>query len=167
MANGHDHPEEFLETPEMPYHDPGLLPVPAVVHLTEADRIKAVIRVNESLVENRGPLMALVIWKNVESLAKLAVTMLTEPALGEVEGRETMVMGAKVAVKRSRAYEYGNDSVLTQLEEEKKLLEEDIKTRKRFLEALRGPMIDANTGEEVLPAIQTKDGQTIAVTLPK
>ena len=132
----------------------------------ENERYELAKALTDQMLEVVSAPEAYVMLKHAEHVVKLSIEELKELTVMRIEGKGEMVLGADLKLKRAVEWEY-DDPELEQLEAQKKEIAEKIKVRQKFLQGLKSEVADTTTGEIAKPAKLVKDGQTIAVTLPK
>lgn len=115
------------------------------------------------LLERYSAVEGYVILAQMEKIVEQAKEALKERAIAKVSGKEELIMGAKVSLRRSVAWEYDSPT-LARLDVEKTSIAEKIKAHKNALES--GATVVSDEGQ-IETAKKTKDGITIAVSLPK
>ena len=116
------------------------------------------------LLEKYSKLEGYVILHQMEKIVELAKERLKEGAITKITGKSENVMGAEVTLRRTTSYEY-EAPTLARMDAQKKEIDGRMKAIKKVLEAT-GTYADTETGE-MNTATKTKEGVTIAVTLPK
>lgn len=116
------------------------------------------------LLESNTATEAFVLLAQMEKLITAVKETLKEKAIAKLNGKEEVVLGATVALRRSVSWDY-NSPTLARLDIEIKERQEKMKAHKRALES-GATIVDPVSGE-IETATKTKDGVTIAVTLPK
>lgn len=140
------------------------LPV-AALGRKEREDYAAVLKA--SLLDTHTVLEAAVSLRNARDIIEIVEGEIKEDVLSSIpEKGGVEVLGAKIEVGSRRSWEY-EDATLAELEAEKKVLDEKIKARQKFLQVLGKPMADAATGEIVQPARLLSEGRTPRVTLAK
>jgi hypothetical protein len=118
----------------------------------------------EALLDEQSAVEAYVRIRNVADILDTALGLIKERALTSMQGTNVDVLGAKVQLKAlPRKYEY-QDSIIDELEAQKKAIDEKLKARKKFLENLTQEVADTATGEIIRPAKCISSGSTIQVT---
>lgn len=139
----------------------------ATVAPTGAERFQMAVRLTSFLRESHTDIESFVILRNIKDIAEAASEALKEGALSEMEGKEMAVLGARVTVRGLREFDYSEDSELGEMEKKAAVLKKEIADRKSFLRNLKMEVADTATGVIIRPATCTKDGSTLAVTLPE
>ena len=118
----------------------------------------------DALLEEQSAIEAYVRIRNVSDILDQALGRIKDRAINSMHGTSEDVCGAKVQVKSlPRRYEY-QDSVVDDLESQKKAIEEKLKARKKFLESLPADVADTGTGEIIHPAKFVSGGSTLQIT---
>ena len=118
----------------------------------------------DALLEEQSAIEAYVRIRNVADILDQALGRIKERAIVSMQGTSADVLGAKVQLKAlPKRYEY-QDTVIDDLESQKKAIEEKLKARKRFLENLPAEVADTGTGEIIRPARFIAGGSTLQVT---
>jgi hypothetical protein len=118
----------------------------------------------EALLVEQSAIEAYVRIRNVADILDTALGIIKERAIASMQGTNVDILGAKVQLKAlPKKYEY-QDSVIDELEAQKKAIDEKLKARKKFLENLTQEVADTTTGEIIRPAKCISAGSTIQVT---
>ena len=118
----------------------------------------------DALLEEQSAIEAYVRIRNVTDILDQALGHIKERAIVSMQGTSADVLGAKVQLKSlPKRYEY-QDTIIDDLESQKKAIEEKLKARRRFLENLPAEVADTVTGEIILPARFIAGGSTLQVT---
>jgi len=118
----------------------------------------------DALLEEQSAIEAYVRIRNVADILDQALGRIKERAIVSMQGTSTDILGAKVQLKAlPKRFEY-QDSVIDDLESQKKAIEEKLKSRKKFLENLPAEVADTTTGEIIQPAKFIGGGSTLQVT---
>lgn len=167
MAIARDNPEIFDES----YRDPEIKPPEPfglIIPLNVPRDIEAVNwaqQRKEWLAEQYTPQQIHVLVKSaIRSLEHLLEANI-EDVIQKMQGKEELVLGAKLTLRRSAEYDYGEDQYITSRDQEIKAKREEIKAWKNLRE--KSVTVNPETGEEMPKAKLVKDGLTPSVTLPK
>jgi len=118
----------------------------------------------DALLEEHSAIEAYVRIRNVADILDQALGRIKERAIVTMQGTSADICGVKVLLKSlPKKYEY-QDTVVDDLESQKKAIEEKLKARKRFLENLPAEVADTSAGEIIHPARFVSGGSTIQVT---
>ncbi|MCX6132235.1 MAG: hypothetical protein NTU47_00365 [Ignavibacteriales bacterium] len=118
----------------------------------------------DALLEEQSAIEAYVRIRNVSDILDQALGRIKDRAINSMHGTSEDICGAKVQVKSlPKRYEY-QDSVVDDLEFQKKAIEEKLKARKKFLENLPADVADTGTGEIIHPAKFVSGGSTLQIT---
>lgn len=118
----------------------------------------------DALLEEQSAIEAYVRIRNVSDILDEALGRIKDRAINSLQGTSADVCGAKVQLKSlPKRYEY-QDSVVDDLESQKKTIEEKLKAQKKFLEHLPADVADTGTGEIIHPARFVSGGSTLQVT---
>jgi hypothetical protein len=118
----------------------------------------------DALLEEQSAIEAYVRIRNVSDILEQALGRIKDRAINSMQGTSADICGAKVQLKSlPKRYEY-QDSVIDDLESQKKVIEEKLKARKKFLENLPAEVADAGTGEIIHPARFVSGGSTLQIT---
>jgi hypothetical protein len=118
----------------------------------------------DALLEEQSAIEAYVRIRNVSDILEQALGRIKDRAINSMHGTSEDICGAKVQLKSlPKRYEY-QDSVVDDLESQKKAIEEKLKARKKFLENLPAEVADAATGEILHPARFVSGGSTLQIT---
>lgn len=118
----------------------------------------------DTLLEEQSAIEAYVRIRNVADILEQALGRIKDRAINSMHGTSEDICGAKVQLKSlPKRYEY-QDSVVDDLESQKKAIEEKLKARKKFLENLPADVADTGTGEIIHPARFVSGGSTLQIT---
>jgi len=118
----------------------------------------------DALLEEQSAIEVYVRIRNVSDILDQALGRIKDRAINSMHGTSEDICGAKVQLKSlPKKYEY-QDSVVDDLESQKKAIEEKLKARKKFLENLPSDVADTATGEIIHPARFVSGGSTLQVT---
>jgi hypothetical protein len=118
----------------------------------------------DALLEEQSAIEAYVRIRNVSDILDQALGRIKDRAINSMHGTSADICGATVLLKSPpKKYEY-QDSVIDDLESQKKAIEEKLKARKKFLENLPTDVADTATGEIIHPAYFVSGGSTLQVT---
>lgn len=155
--------EFFPDTPEAPPVQSEHLTVLRRV-VPKAEFIIYAGTLTDALLIEQSAIEAYVRIRNVADILDNALALIKERAISSMQGTNVDILGAKVQLKAlPRKYEY-QDSVIDELEAQKKVIDEKLKARKKFLEHLTQEVADTATGEIIQPAKCISAGSTIQVT---
>jgi len=130
----------------------------------KAEFVTYAAALTNALLEEQSAVEAYVRIRNVADILDQALGRIKERAIISMEGTSADVCGAKVQLKSlPKRYEY-QDTIVDDLESQKKALEEKLKARKKFLENLPADVADTGTGEIIHPARFVSGGSTLQVT---
>jgi hypothetical protein len=118
----------------------------------------------DALLEEQSAIEAYVRIRNVSDILDQALGRIKDRAINSMHGTSEDICGAQVQLKSlPKRYEY-QDSVIDDLESQKKAIEEKLKARKKFLENLPADVADTGTGEIIHPARFVSGGSTLQIT---
>ncbi len=118
----------------------------------------------DALLEEQSAIEGYVRIRNVADILDQALGRIKDRAINSMPGTSADVCGAKVQLKSlPKKYEY-QDSIIDDLESQKKAIEEKLKARKKFLENLPAEVADTASGEIIHPARFIAQGSTLQVT---
>ena len=118
----------------------------------------------DALLEEQSAIEAYVRIRNVADILDQALGRIKDRAIRSMQGTTADICGAQVQLKSlPKRYEY-QDSVIDDLESQKKAVEEKVKGRKKFLENLPADVADTGTGEIIHPARFVSGGSTLQIT---
>ncbi len=118
----------------------------------------------DALLEEQSAIEAYVRIRNVSDILDQALGRIKDRAINSMHGTTADICGAKVQLKSlPKRYKY-QDSVVDDLESQKKAIEEKLKARKKFLENLPADVADTGTGEIIHPARFVSGGSTLQIT---
>ena len=118
----------------------------------------------DALLEEQSAIEAYVRIRNVGDILDQALGRIKDRAIRSMQGTTADICGAQVQLKSlPKRYEY-QDSVIDDLESQKKAIEEKLKARKKFLENLPADVADTATGEIIHPAKFISGGSTLQIT---
>lgn len=117
----------------------------------------------DALLEEQSAIEAYVRIRNVSDILEQALGRIKDRAIRSMQGTSADICGAQVQLKSlPKRYEY-QDSVVDDLESQKKTIEEKLKARKKFLENLPAEVADTTSGEIIHPARFVSGGSTLQV----
>jgi hypothetical protein len=118
----------------------------------------------DALLEEQSAIEAYVRIRNVSDILDEALGQIKDRAINSLQGTSADVCGAKIHLKSlPKRFEY-LDSVVDDLESQKKTIEEKLKARKKFLENLPADVADTVSGEIIHPARFVSGGSTLQIT---
>ena len=118
----------------------------------------------DALLEEQSAIEAYVRIRNVSDILDQALGRIKDRAIRSMQGTTADICGAQVQLKSlPKRYEY-QDTVVDDLESQKKAVEEKLKARKKFLENLPEEVADTATGEIIHPAKFVTGGSTLQLT---
>jgi hypothetical protein len=118
----------------------------------------------DALLEEQSAIEVYVRIRNVSDILEQALGRIKTRAINSMHATSEDICGAKVQLKSlPKRYEY-QDSVVDDLESQKKAIEEKLKARKKFLENLPADVADTGTGEIIHPAKFISGGSTLQIT---
>lgn len=117
----------------------------------------------DALLVEQSAIEAYVRIRNVADILDIALGLIKERAIGSLQSTNAEILGAKVQLKAlPKKYEY-QDTIIDDLESQKRVIDEKLKARKKFLENLPVDVADTTTGEIIHPAKCISAGSTIQI----
>lgn len=142
-----------------------MIPLRQTVVYSRAERDDLARIIVERLGDTFDALNTQIMLKQAEHIIADALEINKENAISGVQGKRMELLGAVVETKRVTAYEYAG-AKYEQLEAKAKAAADELKEYREFLRKLKTDVADTETGEIITRAKCTKDGITIAITLP-
>ncbi len=154
--------DEFFtdDNVQIPSSTPLAIPRGLVKKISYGDAARAIVA---GFLEEHSALEAYVRLRNVADVLDEALSQIKESAIAQVDGSCQIVLGALVQVKAlAKRWEY-HDTQLDTLEAERLSVDLRMKARKKYLEGLKGEVVDPITGEIALPARYLGQGVTMQI----
>ena len=108
------------------------------------------------LLESGSSIEGFVRLHNLVAILESAKAILKDPAILQIEGKQCVILGAKVTAKRNPCrWDYHGDTRLAKLELE-------ATQHKKLLQSLTSQLADTGTGEIYQPATKIEGGETIS-----
>lgn len=125
-------------------------------------------RIADAITEEHSALDAFVRLRAMRDALDAALGEIESDAMNEATSGETL-HGVKVQVRNGAArWDYAHDSQWQAIKNQEAALAEARKLREQFLQRLPADLVDPDTGEYIVPAVQvTMGNRTIALTFPK